>query len=100
MSTWRLILDSDLGLCRCRSFTPHLLHELLHGCNMTGSAALRPFLETLSGLLQICEHVRILKLLTELRHDRLQPFPHTNELAAGLEEKIFVQQAIVTHRSG
>src|SRR4030095_676612 len=70
-----------------------------HRRNVTGSTSLCPGFEALRRLFQIGKHGIVRKPLSKLRHHRLQLFPYSEELAASLEEKVFVEEAIVEQRA-
>ena len=55
-------------------------------------AFVRPFLIALRRLFKVREHVRFVKLLSKLRHDRFELFPHAEKLAARFKEEILVEQ--------
>src|SRR5262245_42216759 len=88
--------DSDqLSGRRFRLLCAHLFHELPHGGNVTRRAPFAPLFEPQSGLLQLGAEILAHPLLPELRHYRLHPFPHAEELAGGLKEQVLVEQTIV-----
>src|SRR5215208_1451322 len=76
-----------------------LLHVLTHRRNMSGGAFVRPCFKLLRSLFQVREEVGILKTFPELRHHRLELFPHSEELATGLKEKILVEKAVIEQRA-
>src|SRR5215203_5224870 len=80
-------------------FDSLLLHVLTHRRNMSGGALVRPCFKLLRSLFQVREEVGILKTLPELRHHRLELFPHSEELATGLKEKILVEKAVIEQRA-
>src|SRR6266850_5510177 len=82
----------------CRTFSL-LLHELPHGGNMTGRASLRPCFVALRGSFQVGEELLVSKSLAKLRDYRLKKLPHTEKLATGLKEQIFVKKPVVEQRA-
>src|SRR5215470_17082329 len=82
-------LESGFGRC-CR-LRAHLLHELPHRGGVTRVAALRPRFISLRRLFQVGKDLFVGKTLAERRNDGFHRFPHSEELAAGLKEKVLVQ---------
>src|SRR5215212_9371618 len=79
---------------RSLRFGSLLLHVLTHRRNMSGGTFVRPCFKLLRSLFQVREEVWILKTFPEQRHHRLELFPHSEELATGLKEKILMEKAV------
>src|SRR6185503_5412585 len=77
-----------------------LLHHLPHCSNGSRRATLSPRFVALGRLFHVCEQSLINKPLAKFRYRWFELLPHAEEFAAGLEEEIFVKQAIVEKCAG
>src|SRR5438132_9185653 len=85
--------------CLCNLRT-HLFHELAHGGDMPWRAGFTPGLVALRGFLQVCEIAIHFETFPRLRDGGLRELPDPEELATGLKEEVFMQQAVVKQRAG
>src|SRR5581483_8450236 len=91
---------SSVGSSGCGgTLAAHLLHEPAHRCDLTRAALFRPSLKPLCSLFQVRQELLVFEPVPCLRNDGLYRFPHSEELAGGFKEQIFVQETVVEHRA-
>src|SRR5262249_38216235 len=74
------------GLC----LRTHLFHKLTHRREISGRAGLNPGLVLFGSFFQMCKVQLTGESLAALLEGRLDALPYTEELAARLEEQVFV----------
>src|SRR6266581_1793791 len=86
---------SQVELRRFLCLRAHLFHEFTHSGNVTRSTSFNPSLEPSRGFFQMSQEQRIREPLATFLDRRLHALPNEKELAARLEEQIFIEQAMI-----